>query len=323
MKDLKRHLNPNSKTLTLFLLIAIMVMSSTIISADPVTYPVTYEMTYEITYEAPTQEEYDLSPLNHFPITVTFNANGGNGGQVRSALSITPVGALPPNPTRAGHAFVGWYTTSAQTGGVRVTSNFILPDHNVVFWARWADPFFAVYGSMGFRFPLDNPASRHISGGFRTAGRPNHAGIDIQRNLSHRPDGYNPVVDEVVHAAHGGQVLWAADNGSAGYSVIIRSNVIDPRTGNRIVSRYAHMRPTLYVSRHQQVAMGVPIGRVWNSGDTSGSGPGGRSSGHLHLDFSSHRTLYRASGDFLNYLINAQRFFPHINFTGTTFGPLH
>ena len=46
------------------------------------------------------------------------------------------MGTLPANPTRSGHTFAGWFTTSAASGGTQVTANTVV-NSNVTFWARW------------------------------------------------------------------------------------------------------------------------------------------------------------------------------------------
>lgn len=40
-------------------------------------------------------------------------------------------------PSRSGHTFVGWYNTSAQTGGTRFTSSSTVPNSTLNLWARW------------------------------------------------------------------------------------------------------------------------------------------------------------------------------------------
>ena len=61
---------------------------------------------------------------NYEGIKVTFDANGGAGGQYINAISVIPgetYGKLPAGPTRAGYTFDGWYT--AKSGGTKVTAS--------------------------------------------------------------------------------------------------------------------------------------------------------------------------------------------------------
>ena len=68
--------------------------------------------------------------------TVTFNANGGTVSPTsRSVVNGNQVGALPI-PSRANHTFIGWFSTSATTGGVERTSTFVVAS-DITFWARW------------------------------------------------------------------------------------------------------------------------------------------------------------------------------------------
>ena len=70
-------------------------------------------------------------------VTVSFNANGGTVSPTSRAItSGTSLGSLMPTPTRTGHTFVGWFTTSAATGGTQISSNVIL-NNDITLWARW------------------------------------------------------------------------------------------------------------------------------------------------------------------------------------------
>jgi len=158
--------------------------------------------------------------------------------------------------------------------------------------------------------PLDNANGTIISSGYRLPGRHSHEGIDIQRI----ENGVNVAMGEAVFAAHGGEVLIANTSQTAGYWVVIRSDVIDPVTNLAIVSRYMHMQSHPLVLENARISQGTHIGFVGNSGQTSGSGPGGRSTGHLHLDFNNGN---RNSG-IAAFTINPQRFFPDVMFSGQT-----
>ena len=69
--------------------------------------------------------------------TVTFNSNGGTPTPAtRSIRSGLTVGTLPANPTRSGFTFMGWFNTSAATGGTQITANTVVSS-NMTAWARW------------------------------------------------------------------------------------------------------------------------------------------------------------------------------------------
>jgi uncharacterized repeat protein (TIGR02543 family) len=67
------------------------------------------------------------------PFSVTFDSQGGSSVAGRSAVPGSAVGALPV-PTRAGHAFDGWFT--APTGGTQVTAATMVTAH-VTWYAHW------------------------------------------------------------------------------------------------------------------------------------------------------------------------------------------
>ncbi|MBD5132019.1 MAG: InlB B-repeat-containing protein [Clostridiales bacterium] len=75
--------------------------------------------------------------------TVTFDANGGalSGNNTATTdaygnLTETQINAFVP--TRDDHEFLGWYTTSAQTGGVKITPDYTFEDNTIVY-ARWKE----------------------------------------------------------------------------------------------------------------------------------------------------------------------------------------
>jgi len=79
----------------------------------------------------------NVTPSNN--VTLTFNANGGTPATTTfTRQSGNTIGTLPANPTRTGHAFVGWFNTSAATGGTQITANTTVPSANTTYWARWA-----------------------------------------------------------------------------------------------------------------------------------------------------------------------------------------
>ncbi len=78
--------------------------------------------------------------------TVTFNANGGSGGQAGTKTA-TYGSAMPgistTKPTRTGYAFGGWYDTSAASGGTRyyteagASARTWNKTSNATLYARW------------------------------------------------------------------------------------------------------------------------------------------------------------------------------------------
>jgi len=77
-------------------------------------------------------------PVNN--VTITYSGNGGTVSP--SSASLTPgqpFGTMP-TPTRSGWTFVGWFNTSASTGGTQFTPASNVPASNTTLWARWSQP---------------------------------------------------------------------------------------------------------------------------------------------------------------------------------------
>jgi len=70
--------------------------------------------------------------------SVTFRLNDGTSVQInRTARMNNPIRTLiPPDPSRFGHTFLGWFT--AQSGGQQVTPSTMIHGSSVEFWAQWA-----------------------------------------------------------------------------------------------------------------------------------------------------------------------------------------
>jgi len=250
------------------------------------------------------------TPIMH---KITFNSHGGGIFDPIILRQGELIGVLP-TPARPGYRFEGWFVNQSGVGNaVHPKESF---NTSVTLHAVWTliDPFFQFYGELGWRYPLNHPDSRHISSGYKLEGRPDHEGIDIQRIEPNRPDGvYGAIMGERVYSMHSGTVLIAQWSDTAGFWVAIRSSTIDPARNEFLVSRYLHMGD-VQVSQGP-IDQGVHIGHVSNLGRTTGRGPGGRSSGHLHIDINNNNR-WTSSGDVRPYTINPQRFFPQINFEG-------
>jgi len=72
-------------------------------------------------------------------VILTFDGNGGSPAtQTITRPQGTSIGnPLPPNPTRTGYIFAGWFTTPNATGGSRVTGGTSVPSTPTTYWARW------------------------------------------------------------------------------------------------------------------------------------------------------------------------------------------
>jgi len=189
----------------------------------------------------------------------------------------------------------------------KVVGNRIIAQSTAEF--QIACNFFRFYGGLGWRWPLPNPLSVHISSGYLLPTRPGHGGIDIVWSGSP-----GAIRGEPVYAPHDGLVTHSQNFTGGGNTVAIRSDVIDPTTGLRISSRSMHMcwgEDNKYQPvAGQRITMGTQIGLV--------SDTGSEGSVHLHLDFNRANIVYGNVAGFVENTVNPQRFFPHIRFTGAT-----
>ena len=73
--------------------------------------------------------------------TVTFNVNASDGQldeelRKKTIQEGNQIGELPI-PTRAGYTFLGWFDTSAATGGTQITAEDYIGNDDVTYYARW------------------------------------------------------------------------------------------------------------------------------------------------------------------------------------------
>ena len=208
-----------------------------------------------------------------------------------------------------------------------VVSVMAMGSGNVSLLVEWQplvelDPFFHFYGELGWEFPLRHPQSRYISSGYwDTAGRgfdvnsgePNfHIGLDIVRYNGNGGRLSGVIGGEPVYSIHAGEVLISDWSNSAGWWVVIRSDVRSPNSNQFIVSRYLHFRydPRFYPTNIHEgnfVEQGTRIGFVGTTGQSTGN--------HLHFDI-NRGNAYNSGTAVRPHSINPQRFFPQIDFTG-------
>ena len=253
-------------------------------------------------------------------VTIQYSSIGHTGGTVPASQSLTTPGSINLRPvgtlTRTGHTFTFLINgQSVNTNSFTINQSHFTAGHqyrisvNVIVSGQTTQiqrtffiqtPFFAFYGGLGWRYPLNNINSRHIAadGGYKLSLTRVHSGIDIVRTTP------GAIAGEAVYAAHSGFAEIAQWSSCAGYWVAIRSDVIDPATNARIVSRYLHFNQSPSVAAGTTVTQGTLIGFVGNTGESTGA--------HLHLDFNNRNFLDNMN----NASINPQRFFPNIIFTG-------
>jgi len=74
-------------------------------------------------------------------VLLSLHANNGtNATQTVRRATGAPMLRLPPQPTKPGYNFLGWFTTPEETGGSRLNSFASAPTADTTYWARWGAP---------------------------------------------------------------------------------------------------------------------------------------------------------------------------------------
>jgi uncharacterized repeat protein (TIGR02543 family) len=84
------------------------------------------------------EEAFNRAAAVPSPYTITFNADGGTPAmQTKTATGGTSLGAgnMPPDPTRSGYTFDGWYT-DRNGGGPRFSGSIAISGNTTVY-AKW------------------------------------------------------------------------------------------------------------------------------------------------------------------------------------------
>lgn len=172
----------------------------------------------------------------------------------------------------------------------------------------------STYGNMGWAYMYASTYNRYISSGYKLSERPDHYGFDIISTSSSYP-----IEGSAIKCCMGGTVAMSKkviynsdgtvnnDNGGAGNYIVIKTNSIDPLTGNYINIRFLHMKNSPLYLINNTVTAGTILGYTGTTGDSSGP--------HLHFDVNNANKTYGASSA---ESINPQKFFPNISFSGKT-----
>lgn len=157
------------------------------------------------------------------------------------------------------------------------------------------------YNTLGWSWVFANNQHRNISSGYRTSSRPDHLGIDLSDSSINNATILSPTSGTVQRRMDGDEI--------AGHAIILKTNNTDPN-GEKIRVGFLHMVDnSSTLQQGNTVSAGTVIGRVGNTGDSTGT--------HLHLGMwngKNEKNSYDWAGT--NTSINPQRFFPSITFTG-------
>jgi len=95
-------------------------------------------------------------------IRVAFNGNGGMSSSPAVYMQLGTQFGILPTAIRANHRHVGWYNTSAATGGTRLHPTTTVTTATTAFWARWVPTATARFTSTGHDNHTSPPAERTV-----------------------------------------------------------------------------------------------------------------------------------------------------------------
>lgn len=151
---------------------------------------------------------------------------------------------------------------------------------------NWLWPVFSKEGQTKANYISSPYGKRDTSTGM-------HKGMDITTGTPGEIAGY-----DVVSAFEGNVAYIGTDpNSKTGYCVAIRSEKVDPVSGEKVVAIYMHLDQKPTVSRGQPISKGEKIGHVGNTGSTS-------TGYHLHFEANNRNVSIGDGGDIRNYYAN-------------------
>lgn len=112
--------------------------------------------------------------------------------------------------------------------------------------------------------------------------------------------------------------MVAGYSSTGGNMVVIRSNNIDPQTGDRLIVRYLHLLAPLKVEQYKPIQAGDEVGYTGNTGEVipKPNVDDPYAGTHLHFDVNRAGKTSGMHFDIEHDTINPQVFFPPIKFTG-------
>jgi len=93
-------------------------------------------------------------------ITATFDANGGTASATEIVKEYNAEIGILPTATNGSLIFAGWYT--AKEGGEQITEQTLMPETDVIYYARWEETGLNVLKTAKFRGP--NASNKAING---------------------------------------------------------------------------------------------------------------------------------------------------------------
>ena len=129
-----------------------------------------------------------------------------------------------------------------------------------------------------------------------------HKGIDIISN-----DPSFSIAGANILSPCAGTVVYTTYEKSAGNYIVIKSDQKDPLTGKPLMLGFMHMKNFPTLKKNSRVTKGTVLGQVGSTGESTGP--------HLHLNIWTDANNVWAT---INTVVNPQKYFPNIQFTGET-----
>ena len=150
--------------------------------------------------------------------TVTFNANGGDGGTTRSVGEGAALGTLP-TPTRSGYTFDGWWT--AASGGTQISSSTTVTKA-VTYYAHWKPVVYTVTFNANGGSLESASATRKVENGSKVGDlpKPTRSGYSCIGWFTAASGGTKISKDTVIS----GNVTYYAHWDTATYALTLKPN---------------------------------------------------------------------------------------------------
>lgn len=157
------------------------------------------------------------------------------------------------------------------------------------------------YGTMGWQYMYNTSGPfKRISSAYGPRSSGDHCGFDIVSETS------TSILGAAISNVYSGTVIQKGFNSTEGYYVRVRTDSVDPNTGNNLVVHYKHLQSSSPLTVNTFISKGANVGNTGNTGQSTGA--------HLHFQ------VNKIGINTYNYAstVNPILFFPNVNFSGNT-----
>ena len=157
------------------------------------------------------------------------------------------------------------------------------------------------YGTMGWQYMYNTSGPfKRISSAYGPRSGGPHCGFDIVSETG------TSILGAAISNVYSGTVIQKGYNNTEGYYVRVRTDSVDPNTGNNLVVHYKHLESSSPLTVNTTVSKGANVGSTGDTGESTGP--------HLHFQVNKIGiTSYNYDST-----VNPILFFPNVNFSGNT-----